>query len=257
MQWEYIPVGSFRDSIVKSEGVCVLSMGVIEKHGEHLPVGTDFLSAHMVAVAAAEIEPAVVFPPYYFGAVSEAMCFPGAVSIKPDLLNAITQGVLDEIGRNGFTKIILFNWHGGSTEWLHYLVRCQKFEQKNYDVYYYKSPMPKEAYDLISTRAAHAGEVETSVMMTRYDEYIRKDLYAAAPVPLGRLNHLPETVTAFNYQSNYPDHLGGDARPSTKETGDKLVDIISKDLANYINVVKKDTVVKQLKEEFFEKVRNV
>ena len=257
MQWEYIPVGSFKEWLDKSGGVCVLSMGVIEKHGMHLPLGTDFLSAHLVAAAAAEIEPAVVFPPYYFGAVSESMCFPGAVVIKPELLNSITQAVLDEIGRNGFKKIILYNWHGGSTEWLHYLVRCQKYEQKSYEVYYYTKSMPREAYELLKTGAAHAGEAETSVMMTKYDGYIRKDLITEAPQPLKRQGHLPDTVTPYNYMANYPDHLGGDARPASKETGRKLVEIISRDLARYIKTIKDDTDVKKLSDEFFEKVRNV
>jgi creatinine amidohydrolase/Fe(II)-dependent formamide hydrolase-like protein len=55
---------------------------------------------------AAELEPAVVFLPFYFGQIYEARCFPGAVTLRLTLLIELIQGVLDEIGRNGFQKIV-------------------------------------------------------------------------------------------------------------------------------------------------------
>jgi len=36
MQWEELTAGDFQKG-VKDTGVCVIAMGVIEKHGEHLP----------------------------------------------------------------------------------------------------------------------------------------------------------------------------------------------------------------------------
>ena len=95
--------------------MCIIALGVVEKHSEHLPLGTDFLNGHKIACLAAEREPAVVFPPFYFGQIYEARCFPGTITLKPTLLMELIQGVLDEIGRNGFRKIILLNAHGGNT----------------------------------------------------------------------------------------------------------------------------------------------
>ena len=51
---------------------------------------------------AAEIRSSVDFPPFYFGQIYEAKCFPGTITLKPTLLMDVIQGVLDEIGRNGF-----------------------------------------------------------------------------------------------------------------------------------------------------------
>ena len=111
MQWENLTSTEFKNAVDQT-GVCILSCGVLEKHSEHLPLGTDMFVAHNISCLAAEREPAVVFPPFYFGQIYEARCFPGTLTLEPKLLLAVFQGVLDEIGRNGVKKIILFNGHG-------------------------------------------------------------------------------------------------------------------------------------------------
>jgi creatinine amidohydrolase len=75
MQWEHLTSDEFALA-VRLTGVCILTMGVVERHGTHLPLGTDYLSGHAIACLAAEKEKAVVFPPFYFGQIYEARCFP-------------------------------------------------------------------------------------------------------------------------------------------------------------------------------------
>lgn len=101
--------------------MCVVALGVVEKHGEHLPLGTDYLNAHKIASLAAEREPAVVVPPFCFGQIFEARCVPGAITLKPTLLLELIQGIFYEIGRNGFGKIVLYNGHGGNDHLLSFL----------------------------------------------------------------------------------------------------------------------------------------
>ena len=113
MQWENLTAPDFAKA-VRMTGVCVLTFGVLERHSEHLPLGTDYLNAHRIASLAAEQEPAVVFPPFYFGQIYEARCYPGALTLRPELLLELLRAVLDEIGRNGFKKIIIVNAHGGT-----------------------------------------------------------------------------------------------------------------------------------------------
>ena len=65
MRWEELTAEEFEKG-VRETGVCVIAMGVVEKHSDHLPLGTDYLVGHSIACRAAEKEPAVVFPPFYF-----------------------------------------------------------------------------------------------------------------------------------------------------------------------------------------------
>ncbi|MBC8252577.1 MAG: creatininase family protein, partial [Ardenticatenia bacterium] len=100
MQWEQLTATDFAQA-VRDTGICVIAMGVVEKHSEHLPLGTDYLNGHRIACLAAEQEPAVVFPPFYYGQIYEARCFPGTITIKPSLLFELVQGVLDGVTDHG------------------------------------------------------------------------------------------------------------------------------------------------------------
>jgi creatinine amidohydrolase len=235
MQWEHLTSTEFA-AAVRDTGVCVLALGVLEKHSEHLPLGTDFLNAHRVACLAAEKEPAVVFPPFYFGQIYEARCFPGVVTIAPRLLLELIQGVLDEIGRNGFKKVILYNGHGGNTHLIRFLAQTSLWERKPYSLYIPEQQMtPKRNKKWQALRetevGGHACENETSLSLA--------------------------TFTGIGWYSDYPDHYAGDARPATVEKGRVLVKWRVKTLAEYIVAVKADEVVPALEKEFFGRVTQV
>ena len=68
-KWEEITSPRFPAAVEKAGGVCVIPMGVIEKHGPHLPLGTDMFEARETAFQAAQKEYAIVFPPYFMGQI--------------------------------------------------------------------------------------------------------------------------------------------------------------------------------------------
>src|SRR5580658_8732968 len=72
VHWEELTASDFREGIQRSQGTCLLPFGILEKHGPHLPLGTDLLDVRYAALHAAEQEYAVVFPEYYFGQIAEA-----------------------------------------------------------------------------------------------------------------------------------------------------------------------------------------
>ena len=41
MNWQDLTAPDFAKAVQDVQGVCVLPVSVIEKHGEHLPLGTD------------------------------------------------------------------------------------------------------------------------------------------------------------------------------------------------------------------------
>src|SRR5579872_4087351 len=79
-RWEELTAGDFRGAIQQAKGVCLLPFGILEKHGPHLPIGTDLINVRWVAQHAAGQEYAVVFPAYYFGQIEEARHEPGTVA---------------------------------------------------------------------------------------------------------------------------------------------------------------------------------
>lgn len=255
MQWENLTATAFAEA-ARETGVCVMAMGVLEKHSEHLPLGTDYLNAHKIACLAAEREPAVIFPPFYFGQIYEARCFPGAVTLKPTLLMDVIQGVFDEIGRNSFEKIIVFNGHGGNTHLLRFLAQCALWEEKPYQLYLPMGLTPERQAQwqaIVETELhGHACECETSISLANHPELVDMARVPADPaLPLDRLRDLPPTFAGIGWYANYPDHYAGDARPATREKGLALRQLEIDNLAEYIAAVKADQVVPALTREFF------
>ncbi len=262
MQWEQLTSTEFAQA-VRDTGVCVIALGVVEKHSEHLPLGTDFLNGHKIACLAAEKEPAVVFPPFYFGQIYEARCFPGTVTLKPTLLIEVLQGVLNEIGRNGLRKIILYNAHGGNTHLLSFLAQSTLWEEQPYSVYLYTGKMTPERQQawqsIVETRLhGHACECETSISLANHPHLVKMERLLPDPAdPLGRLSDLPANFSGISWYSNYPEHYAGDARTASVEKGLALRQLIVDSLAEFIAAVKTDRVVPDLNAEFFRRMRQV
>jgi len=203
LQWEQLTAPRFIDAL-RDTDVCVVAMGVIEKHSEHLPLGTDYLLGHHIACLAAEREPAVVFPPFYFGQIYEARCFPGTVTIPPKLLLELVQNVFDEIGRNGFRKIIAYNTHGGSWHLLQFIAQCSLWEEKPYSIYIplkHLTPHGEKEWNAMRETDfdGHAGEYETSLVLGAYPNLVDRENIPSEPgKPLRRMNHLPATFNGIS-----------------------------------------------------------
>lgn len=257
MQWENLTSPDFAKAVHET-GVCILAMGVLERHSEHLPLGTDALNGHKIACLAAEKAPAVVFPLFYFGQIYEASCFPGAVTLKPTLLIEIITSVLDEIARNGLKKIILYNAHGGNAHLLPFLAQCSLYEQKPYTLYMYQGALTDaeaETWNQIcETRLhGHACECETSISLANHPELVHMERVVQNGQPLERLKGLPNAYSGIWWYADFPEHYAGDARTATIEKGLQLREIQVNSLARFIQGVKEDSITPALEKEFFER----
>src|SRR5262249_8714328 len=113
-KWEELTGEEFVQAIQRSQGTCLLPFGILEKHGAHLPLGTDLLNVRHISLAAAQQEYAVVFPEYYFGQIFEAKHQPGTVAYSLPLQLQLLQETTDEMARNGCKKVLIVNRHGGN-----------------------------------------------------------------------------------------------------------------------------------------------
>jgi creatinine amidohydrolase len=85
VHWEELTAAEFQSATEQSQGTCLLPFGILEKHGSHLPLGTDLLDVRYAVLHAAEQEYAVVFPEYYFGQIFEARHEPGTIAYSAHL----------------------------------------------------------------------------------------------------------------------------------------------------------------------------
>src|SRR5579884_1392606 len=180
VHWEELTAPDFVKAIERAQGTCVLPFGIIEKHGPHLPLGTDLLDVRYAALHAAEREYAVVFPEYYFGQIFEARHQPGTVAYSSHLQLELLQETTDEMARNGCKKIVIVNGHGGNEHLLPFFAQSQLEKPHDYVVYVFDSRKPssggppvKDSLDM------HAGESETSKMMIARPDLVHQDRAAS------------------------------------------------------------------------------
>ena len=255
MLWEHLTGPDFAKA-VKETGVCLIGMGVLEKHSDHLPVGQDMMAAHEFCRLAAEKEPAVVFPAWYLGQIYEARAFPGCITVKPTLLLEFLEAICDEIGRNGFKKIILINGHGGNRFMLPFIAQCALWSKKPYSIYVPDAKLSPERQKkwnevLETVEHGHACECETSMALHIFPELVKmKDLQKAPATALNRGKDLKGLFAGIGWYADYPEHYAGDARPATAEKGKQLLQLRVDQIADLIKAVKADKVVPALEAEF-------
>ena len=85
MRWDELTSDLFPEAVQKAEGVCLLPLSCIERHGHHLPLATDMFIGREVCNRIAALEPAIVFPDYIFTQILEARHYPGCIGIEPEL----------------------------------------------------------------------------------------------------------------------------------------------------------------------------
>ena len=134
MLWENLREEEFYEAIERSNKVCVVPFGCIEKHGQHLPVGTDAQTAYYIAKEATKLEDVVVFPPLYFGDVLGLYMWKGTIAFSSELLQKMLTELCAEIARNGFKKILLLNGHGGNVALISNFLRSVAKDKKDYVV---------------------------------------------------------------------------------------------------------------------------
>jgi len=86
--------------------VLVLPLGSVEQHGRHMPLGTDTILAHRLALAAAERSAGsvVVLPPPWYGYSPHHMRFPGTVTLSVATLSALVGDIVGLLGRRAHVE---------------------------------------------------------------------------------------------------------------------------------------------------------
>jgi creatinine amidohydrolase len=185
VHWEELTGPDFIKAIARAQGTCLLPFGILEKHGPHLPLGTDLLDVRHAALGAAEQEYALVYPEYYFGQIFEARHEPGTVAYSSKIQLELLQETTDEMARNGCKKIIIVNGHGGNEHLLPFFAQSQLEKRHEYVVYVFDERTPSAGGPPKADKLdMHAGQSETSKMLisrpTLYTWIVRR----MSPAPI-------------------------------------------------------------------------
>jgi creatinine amidohydrolase len=261
-RWDELTAGEWSKALQKSDSTCILPIGILEKHGPHAPIGSDLIHVREWAARVTKLEYAIVFPDYFYGQINEARHQYGTFALPERIVWELLEATCDEIGRNGFKKILIINGHGGNPELIRYFIQTRLEKQRNYAVYFFE-PNADSAYrrQLSALHKSdqendqHAGERETSTLL-----YLRPDLVKmdSATNESGANQHrldIPNVYTAIWWYADFPNHYAGEGSKATAELGKLITEHTLGQLVTALKAVKADKKTLALQEEFFERVK--
>jgi creatinine amidohydrolase len=193
-----------------ADAILAIPVGATEQHGPHLPLSTDTDIAVALAVALSEQRSdTVVAPAVAYGSSGEHSAFAGTLSVG----QKATEMLLVELGRSAsetFSRTLFICAHGGNRQPIRRAAGRLRREARNVRAF-----SPSWSGD------AHAGRVETSLMLALDPERVRGDRAAAgATAPLTDL--LP-SLKASGVKAVSQNGVLGDPAGASAEEGRRLI----------------------------------
>jgi creatinine amidohydrolase len=196
--------------LVGTGAVLVVPLGATEQHGPHLPLTTDAdIASGLVARLAAVRDDVVCAPVLAYGASGEHAGFAGTLSIGV----AATEQVLLELGRSAsdtFGRVLFVSVHGGNAAAVQSAVGTLRYEGRDAVAF-----APRWRGD------AHAGRVETSVMLALRPSAVRLSLAVAGNT--ASLGSLIGGLRDGGVRSLSPNGVLGDPAGASAAEGEELL----------------------------------
>ncbi len=219
----------------------ILPAGSVEEHGPHLPLGTDAFHAIEVARRLAQVRPVLVAPPVFYGLCRSTREHPGTVSISSSTLRALILDLGREFFRQGLSNLVILSGHAGGT---HMAAITDAGEQLLDEL-----PQIKVAVvnvldllrevlaarpDLVATKGdAHAGEVETALMLATHPHLVKGTAPAEWPA-------FPKYILARDKQKYWPGGVWGDPARANARQGEQILAAEVERLSGVIAALEKD-----------------
>ncbi|MBA3765303.1 MAG: creatininase family protein [Actinobacteria bacterium] len=213
----------------RAGAVCLLPVGSLEQHGEHLPVGTDSLLVETVALRAAGLArcDAMVAPTVWTGLSPHHVRLGVTVTLEPELLLELVRSIVGCL-RPWFSRVVVVNGHGGNRGWLGALALVEECPVVNY----WELVDPALLRDLFPVdlgSIGHAGQAETSAMLA-----VAPDLVRTGPTAF-------EPITRVNDPFLLPD-MGvsgvlGDSSAASAAAGEQFLSAACRTLAAFLDTL--------------------
>nr|WP_289623997.1 creatininase family protein [Desertifilum tharense] len=224
----------------KANTVIIQPVGAVEQHGPHLPIIVDSaIAVGVIGKALAKLDPqipAYALAPLYYGKSNEHWHFPGTITLSAQTLMAVLTEVAESIYRAGFRKLVLMNAHGGQPQVMEIVARDLHVKYPDFTIFpLFTWRVPHIARELLSPQeleqGIHAGDAETSVLLSLLPEQVKMDRavaeYPPELPPDSLLSLEGKLPFAWVTRDITKSGVVGDATTATREKGDRLLESVS------------------------------
>jgi len=215
----------------------ILPIGSTERHGDHLPMGTDSMVAHELSkMIAQNVDNLLVLPPINYGVSEHYASFPLTLSIGADTMIKVIKDILKSIVKHEIEKIIIFNGHDGNIAPIEIAARHIKVLYPQVKIAVQNAwwvtagkLLPPGTFE-VWNGLGHAGEGETSMVLALHPELVEMQ-YAQGRVP----RDLPEDMDIkWLFCELTPYGATGDPTKGTKEKGEKMKEVLVRSVIEFI-----------------------
>jgi creatinine amidohydrolase len=232
-------------ALATQDAIVLLPVASTEQHGPHLTTGVDMFlgmdGCRRIAEQVSAHRPCIVAPSVWMGLAEHHVSLGGTFTLPLPVWHALLRELCRSILRAGFKKILLVNSHGGNMSALNALTvdLSMELDAKIATTTLYSIAHESGAYAKIledQKVVMHACEAETSMMLAVAPDCVRTDKLVEAHGPnVTRETALARPLHVWKpFKDLSPKGVVGDARRSTAEKGERLLDTAAHSIAELL-----------------------
>lgn len=218
--------------------IAVLPLAATEQHGPHLPLETDVLIGEAYLEEVAKLLPPALpvtfLPVQRIGISTEHADYPGTQTLSTEAALKQWMAIGEGVARRGLKKLVMVTSHGGNSAAMMLVAQDLRAQHGMLAVTtsWSRFGAPEGLFSEDELRhGIHGGAVETSIMLARCPQQVKKDAIANFPSSAIAMEKefrwlSTQRPAPFAWQAQDLNATGavGDARQATADKGERLLD---------------------------------
>lgn len=218
--------------------IAVLPLAATEQHGPHLPLETDVMIGEAYLAALRQLLPPSLpvsfLPVQRIGISTEHTDYPGTQTLSTAAALEQWMAIGEGVARRGVKKLVMVTSHGGNSAAMMLVAQDLRARHRMLAVTasWSRFGAPQGLFSEDELRhGIHGGAVETSIMLARYPQQVKKEAIAdfrSSAVAMEKefrwLSTQRPAPFAWQAQDLNPSGAVGDSRQASAEKGERLLD---------------------------------